>query len=453
MTTYDPAWDMPTLNWRQQGSFEAGAVPPTVEPDAGTQIFLGPFAEEWMPYICGALDQLRNPSAWVVADDDAMYNTLRRVDTLLGLICAVRADCVPVLMQLANCVLQTSTDGGVTWVPVTGWIENFGHCVRDNIPPDPPQIGPGPINQYACNLAGYLSTEIIQRAMANASTDWSSGARTLNNATTLFDQYLGFAFPETAFALTAFNLFWGYWSAGTIAGFTAAAADPALFGLITCAIFTAIRNDGKVTDANFPVLVANVCAVTYATPSVVAAICTFVTNLGAVNLRAMQVTGALEDIDCTACTETWCYQWDLLADPGPFLHCGSAGAFGTWILGQGWVGTQIPATTWWGIDLAICGLTAVSLTFLELTYLSHTAEPSPGSYNYTIGTFGTLVSYWTPIADGAPHVEGGTYSEPAATEFGFRLQSTGAPGSTPPVIGHVLLRGNGVNPFGADNCV
>src|SRR5579872_180285 len=140
--SYDRAWDMPTINWQQQGSFANGTIPPTVEPDAGTQIMLGPIAQEWMPWICGALDQLRNPSAWIVADDAAMYDTLRRVDTLLGLICGSREGCVPVQTRLNNCVLQTSIDGGVTWVDVPGWASGFGACVRQNMPPPiPPNPG------------------------------------------------------------------------------------------------------------------------------------------------------------------------------------------------------------------------------------------------------------------------------------------------------------------------
>jgi hypothetical protein len=83
---YDPGWDMPQQNWQQQGSFESGEIPPAVSPDAGTQICIGPIAQEWLGVILGALDQLRNPSTWLVPDDATMYQTLRRVDLLREII-------------------------------------------------------------------------------------------------------------------------------------------------------------------------------------------------------------------------------------------------------------------------------------------------------------------------------------------------------------------------------
>jgi len=79
---YDPAWDMPRVNWQQQGSFEIPEIPPTYEPDAEPLVCLPPINRYWLPYVMGALDQLRNPSSWLVADDDAMYTTLARVSKL-----------------------------------------------------------------------------------------------------------------------------------------------------------------------------------------------------------------------------------------------------------------------------------------------------------------------------------------------------------------------------------
>lgn len=164
---YDPAWDMPLVNWQQQGSFEAGEIPPSVEPDAGTQICIGPIAQEWLPVVLGALDQLRNPSSWIVADDDAMYTTLRRVDKLRQII-AVGEGCeMQVLTRFtAGCVLQTSLDGGTTWADVPGWVDNFDACVKAHIPPQVPD-NPGDTlpNQHACNIAGFLSQELIKVTM------------------------------------------------------------------------------------------------------------------------------------------------------------------------------------------------------------------------------------------------------------------------------------------------
>jgi hypothetical protein len=340
MTTYDPAWDMPTLNWKQQGSFEAGAVPPITEPDAGTQIFLGPFAQEWMPYICGALDQLRNPSAWVVADDDAMYNTLRRVDTLLGLICGVRADCVPTETRFLNCVLETSTDGGTTWTPVPGWISDFGNCVRDNIPPPPPNPGPDPTQQRACNISGYIATVIVSDAIVKAVTDYGTTKVYVDYAKWAVSNALAEEMPYLNLFVQAVFQIYQDLTALNIAEFTAASTDPVLIGLLTCAIYQAIKTDGHFTDANFPAALANVCGVTYASPDVITAICAMMTTIGSVNMRALQVTGAYEVYDCTGCG-SWCNQ-ELFQD--------TAGAYsvyatyGGWVIHQGWETTAVDGT-------------------------------------------------------------------------------------------------------------
>jgi hypothetical protein len=336
---YDPAWDMPQLNWKQQGSFEGGSVPPIVEPDAGTQVLIGPIAREWMPWICGALDQLRNPSAWVVADDAHMYDTLRRVDTLLGLICASTGVCTVTEVRLQDCVLQTSTDGGTTWTDAPGWSAGFAACVRDAIPPPPPNPGPDPIQQRACNIAGYLSTVIVSDAIAKAVSDYGTIKVYVDYAKWAVGNALAEEMPYfNLFVQAVFQVYQDL-TALNIAEFTAAATDPVLIGLLTCAIYEAIHVDGAVTDANFPAALANVCAVTYGSPDVIVAICAMMTTIGGVNFRALQVTGAYEVFDCTGCGP-WCNQVDWRISTGGYALRGA----GVYTAGVGWQTTTLGGT-------------------------------------------------------------------------------------------------------------
>jgi len=446
---YDPAWDMPQLNWVQQGSFEGGAVPPITEPDAGTQIMLGPIAQEWMPVICGALDQLRNPSAWVVADDDAMYNTLRRVDTLLGLICGNREGCVPTLSRLQDCVLQTSTDGGSTWTDVPGWGDNFAGCVQDALPPPPPIIGPTPIEQRACNIAGFLATEIIEKGLSNAINNWTTDRKLLDFASDISDKVLAEALPLTNLFVQAATDVFNLISAGNIAALQTAMADPDLWSAVTCAIYNAIRTAGEVTDGNYAALVANVCAITYSNADAVSAVCDFVTDIGAPNLRHWQIEGAMDIVDCTDCG-TWCYQWDFTVSAGPWIVNAAYGE-GAWSAGTGWhstPGTDIHCITIKYVlptpmllsSVCITDQTVNDATGAERTIYMRLSGANQRFQNLDTGEHGPLVEC---LPGGTPVL---------VDEVWINLCSEEPGGTDPDFITSVELEGPGPNPFGVGNC-
>lgn len=317
--SYDPAWDMPQINWQQQGSWEEGSIPPVVEPDAGTQVCLGPVAQEWVPWIAGACDQMRNPSAWIVADDTAMFNTLRRVDTLLGLLFGARGACVQLMIRLEGCELQTSSDGGVTWVAVPGWDANFCNCVTDCVIPAPPLLPPGSTPaQRACSIAGYLSTDIVQAAIQQAITAYDTDLSLLNLAANIAALTFAFDLPITAFVIYAAYDLYQFFTAGNIAALRAAEGDPSLWAAVTCAIYDAIRLDGQVTEGNCAAIIANICAIPYSSSMVISAICAFVTQLGCSGLRAAQIPGVLAVADCSGCLGEWCHTWNFTTtNPAP----------------------------------------------------------------------------------------------------------------------------------------
>jgi hypothetical protein len=55
----------PTENWQQQGSFVEAVPPPSALPDASPLVCVS-FNQEWLPYVLGALQQLCQPTSWLI---------------------------------------------------------------------------------------------------------------------------------------------------------------------------------------------------------------------------------------------------------------------------------------------------------------------------------------------------------------------------------------------------
>lgn len=455
--SYDPAWDMPQLNWQQQGSYEQGSIPPVVEPDAGTQVYLGPVAREWLPWICGALDQLRNPSAWIVADDNAMFNTLRRVDTLLGLVCGNGGSQPAAMLRLNNCVLQTSTDGGVTWVDVPGWDANFCNCVNECAIPNPPLLPPGtPPSLRACNIAGYLANDVIKEAISQAINAYNHDLSLLALAGNIAAATFAFDLPWTAAFIYGVYDLYQFFTAGNIADLTTSEADPALWSEVTCAIYSAIKTDGMVTDGNCAAVIANICAITYAHPIAITTICAYVTQLGCGGLRQAQMFGALTSQDCSGCGGTWCYEWDFSGGLSGFGWTVVPTEGGT-LCAYGWCGTDVNP----GTPSEYCGVDIIHSFpphfVVDAAIFAETNTNQGGAVRDVYGFLsGSLVfTYHIPLG-GVTTVGGQAIGVPGINQVIDKLQvswrSAGNCSGVLTQIKAVKLEGTGPNPFGSDNC-
>lgn len=390
---YDPAWDMPRANWMQQGSFEAAAIPPDGEPDSGTLVCLPPINQNWLPYILGCIDQMRNPSCWIVSDDDAMASTLSRVDHLKAMFggragCAVpyeiRFDsgtcqlqsstdgggtwteidgwsgfeaCLPpqTLVRLTDtCSLQESFDNGSTWDPVAGWLENFGLCVQDAVPIIglPPNPGDQLPDQFACSIATYLANQIILQAMERAVTAIQDDLTLLSFGLNVLN-----IIPEFILVRLAADVFAIIYTAvqdGTLSEYEAAIADTTLWLNVSCAIFGAIRRDGRVTAGNFAALVASVTGITYDHGAVITAIVGFINKLGAVGLAQLsQGAGLLAGADCSTCSSYWCLAWG----PTGYDLCN-----GDWVIADGYGVSCADGTLNYGVAGGTCYV-VVNITF------------------------------------------------------------------------------------------
>jgi hypothetical protein len=454
MAEYDPAWDMPQINWRQQGSFESGQVPPSVDPTAGTQICIGPIAREWLYVVLGALDQLRNPSSWIVSDDDAMFTTLRRVDMLRELIAV--GDCgggTPMLRFTADCGLETSSDGGATWVGVPGWTTYFQSCVQKNVvPPVPDNPGNLPVQQHMCNLSGFLASRVIELAMQAFVSSYNDNLEALAMASRV-QAIIGPYFPYENLFFQAVDGAYIYFTAGTIADLTAASTDAALWADVTAAIFQAVKNDGAITETNYAVMITNLCALTYTPAVAVNAICAFITHIGLTNLQQLASAGVYDVVDCSALTNEWCYEWDFLASNGGWSV--EAGQIGTWVAGVGWRADDNPSDPHVSVLITFTLPSHMTLTGMDLEYVSDHASSSPvirflqmqspgGTSTFSLTLSDSLMS--TTPAHAGLDAAGDNAADLLRVGWGCDTLSALA------AIRKVHIKGNGLNPFGADNC-
>jgi hypothetical protein len=444
---YDPAWDMPRINWQQQGSFEAGEIPLAYEPDAAPLICLPPINEYWLPLILGCLDQLRNPSTWITSTDAALNTALDRANRLMQML-GQRAVCFTYQLQFTSgCVLQFSTDGGATWSDVAGWDANFINCIQNVIiPPIPSPPTPQPPTVLGCNIAGYLAEEIIQLVCTKAVNGYNTSLTQLQFAQDILDT-IAYAFPLTAIALTVFHDFYAYVTGATISDFTYASTDPVLWGDVACAIYSAIVGTGYITTGNLGNVISNICGIAYIHADVVTALCSFITNIGIENLRAMQNVAVLDNVDCSGCG-TWCYTWDFSASDGGWTNV-YTGLYGTH------TGGQWQATTSGGGNALIIHktFTAATITQIEIWYGTLTVDTtSPreiqlghaGPAVFT-GFLGTAAN--PPITNRAFGV-----GSIVGDELVINLESGPAGNVSWGTVQRVTIRGVGTSPFGASNC-
>lgn len=310
--THDPAWDMPTINWQAQGSYENGIIPLVAAPDDEPLVCLPSINVHWLPIVLGCLDQLRNPSTWITVDDDAMAEILYKSARLLQMI-GDRSECVCTLVRLESCQLQTSCDNGATWNTVPGWDPGFGECVQEFIPVIglPPNPGDEAPSQFACSIAGYLANDVILKAITQAITSITDDIALLGFGTVLVDLIPEFVLVTAAF--NAFTIIYTAISEGTIADYEAARDDPALWQAVQCAIYGCIVSAGYVTPGNFACIVSAVSGISYVHSDVISLIVSFIESLGATGLAQLsQRAGLVPGADCSSC-ENWCYEWSPLA--------------------------------------------------------------------------------------------------------------------------------------------
>jgi len=169
------------------------------------------------------------------------------------------------------------------------------------------QITPTPVDGHtttenACNIAGYISIDVIRQSLQEAIDAVNNGKSVIQYGMGILAIIPGAELVEPAM-IALYGLYSAY-NGGTQSDYTDALADASLFARITCAIYSAIEADGQVDCTNFSAILTNLAAVTYTHSDVISTIHDYVSNLGCTGLMALQNPGSLADYDCTNCGTT-----------------------------------------------------------------------------------------------------------------------------------------------------
>jgi hypothetical protein len=442
--TFDPAWDMPKVNWQQQGSFEQGELALTFAPDEAPLVCIPPVNRHWLPYILGCLDQLTNPSTWIVADDTALDAVLDKAARLKQLVGSA-GDCVLCpQIRLQDCVLQFSCDGGTTWTDVSGWQANFTSCVQTHAPVTGQPANPGgkTPDDLGCAIATFLTEQIIQAAIQKAVDDIIASRSLLQYGLDVILLLPGFYW--SAIFVEAINVIYGAISGGTISNFEAALSDAALWVKVRCSIYLAIRADGHITVANFSQILVNLAAISYIHADVVSALHDYVQSLGFVGLAELsQPAGLTTGENCSSCLASWCYFWDgTTGNAPPWTLTGGPweGTYGSYGYRSVFVSGSAQTLV---MDLMFA---ATHIDSVELYWTSVVAAGG-GSRNYSDSNGSTVTldpaagSHYRLIT---PNV--------TLSEIALRIDSNPAGSTDYNTLATIRIRGTGTNPFGASNC-
>jgi hypothetical protein len=362
----------------------------------------------------GALDQLRNPSSWLVADDAAMSTVLAQVAKLREML-GIGAACMSYLIRFdrGTCQLQQSTDGGTTWVEVDGWStfaaclpphtivaftedckleQSFDGgttyaeiagwdaywkaCVQAQIPVIglPPNPGGQTPDQLACSIASYLANQVILEGLQAATTAITDDLSLLSMADTILTIIPEFILVR-AFVDGA-SIVYTAVQEGTLSDFEAALTDATLWQDIACAIYAAIVGDGYVTPANCAAIAAGIHAIGYTPSAVQDAIDHYVSAIGCEGLAQLSQRAGLEvGADCS-CGGGWCVAWDFTVDDGGWTAYDGDGFYAaSYSTAVGWYQCPPPNPVSGGTQLRIkspVGLTPQMITGVSANYTNAT---------------------------------------------------------------------------------
>jgi len=249
----------------------------------------------------------------------------------------------------------------------------------------------------------------------------------------LIDLVLGLAFVLFSAGATALT-----------AGFTTTAYDQ-----LTCIFYCNIESDGSVTAADLVTIQSEIASIIGGTVQVVLDAMFLLT--GEVGLSN---AGAVGDApaDCDGCPCTWCFDFEDTSDLDTWTNFSGGG--GTYNSGTGrWEGTVIGAGAYgtiYGIDIQKT-FTAVSIQDISVRF----------GTSYNDGGRPTVILYLSGSQVGridSPDAVGSIATN-QSNDFPFagitcdQIRVFMAGGITPVTVDQIVVRGDGTNPFGTDNCI
>jgi hypothetical protein len=249
-------WDPDPFS-SQRTSVARPMAPPTAGP-CDPPLVCVQINEQYPKFMVGGMSQLLQRMAWTATSEDDLQNTL----------------------------------AWMTWAT-----EIIGTSVQCS---QPPPIPGQPCEQRSCNIAGYLSNYILKEALSQGTNSVANGLAIATTVWGIVRFIPGFAeaLPVTWLAIS--GLLAGITAVGVVP-FQTAIDSSTLWPSITCAIYTAILPDCQVTTGNFPQIVTNITALTFADAGVKSTLLDFINKLGAGGMQALQTGGPFVDYDCTDC--------------------------------------------------------------------------------------------------------------------------------------------------------
>ena len=452
MDPYTRQFEVPYPRMQQTGSFNAPVLPPLMGPFDGPLVTLPCINPDWLRLLLGAADQLRNPSTWAGLDDAGLDLVLNRVDELKGVL-SLAPPCCDVSMRLTtDCILQFSTDGGATWTAVTDWVTNFDSCVKAHIPPQVPLLPPGTSHdQHACNMAGYLAQELMERLFVAICNHFTDNQGALLVAQDVMRQ-LGQVFPLTSGVFNAFNDVYNQAVSHVISQAENARDDPTLWSNATAAIYLAIRATGYVTAANFSTVAANLAAISYTDAWVPAALSGFWNDLGLANILALQQAGAIDVVDCSAIGVGWCFQWDFTVSDGGWTNYDS-GYHSSWSAGSGWLSFPYTPSAQHIIGLHLVLPAYMNINHFAIDIVDTNARTPPNGSRQSIASAGVPTvqdTIWPDSAYPTVTTLTDTFSTVSCNNLTFYWAGDTLGGGA--AVSRIAVGGDGVSPFGYSNC-
>jgi|SRR5579872_413853 len=436
--------------WQQTSDLQAVDLPAAAPLDA--PLVCLQLNQDWLPLVLGALLQLCHPAQWT--GDDTAQQAAVTAATQLALAIGDAEVCPVLEFRLTSgCVLQSSVDGGTTWVDVPGWPTYAPGCYTGATgPAGPPFVGAGgaPPNpqgattaQQACNIAGYIADTIVKGSL-NSFVSSKSAALTQVEAVGGIVALLSGFDPIVDLIIGAAAIGANYVYAQTTSDYTAAIADAGFQSAVQCAIYAAIVADGYVTPGNFAAILTNLAAISYTHADVVTTVHDYVSALGVTGLQMMQVSGTLYVGDCSLCG-TWCYEWGT-ADLGAWSIVSGRG---TWSSSTG-ITSQVSG----GVDTIYTYLPispAAHITQVKLRF-SSTHAGGGAERDVKLYLSGSLVGgpFTMPSGTGGVTFDSGAFGPDVVDEVDIIINSSTGSGGN--VLTSIELFGIGTNPFGADNC-
>lgn len=432
-----------------RSSFPEPVTPPTVDPDVGGLISIS-FNPAWLPYVLGALTQLTQLTTWSGSDADKTL-AVDRATNLLNLV-GYPAASIPGVTTVSITVVvrynstthtvETSTDGGSTWVTSPG-------SDPRNASPLPPQTGVNAACNSAASEVKWLTkcAEMLQVIGGTGVTATALGYSIIG----LLVELTG---PWAVLLDVAVSVGLGFLSAGLTAinlAFSSTNLD-----LLECILYCNLDGLNQLDAARLANVESDVTAQIGGTSATILNSVLSLQGYGGIN-SAMALKLATDT--CGGCACTWCFKFDF-----------SLGTLDWQQLDLGQYSSGVGFIQKYSVSSGPAGYTGCNIQLDS--FGSITITELSVNYNATLGGIQGLPTTARRIALFTNNTQRAITNNPAGTNVTLTFSGTvsgvtslqlfdtqGYDGTSPftdqggtVLIKSITVKGTGSNPFGADNC-